>query len=290
MKFLPYLIAATLLVLTQMAWATDPCPPQKHLLEKVKNGTIDWSSYSVTVPLPPAAAQQPDQCVTEQFAVADKAYHKALSDLMAIISSLPLNSDHLVEDRLSADPLIKAQLEEIIATAPRLTSANNRKLGFKLDGAFLQLILPEEIKQLAEIQTVTPNNTPAPENRRPGAFTGLVVDARAVEAAPALVAEVIDENGRQVYGPAFVSRDFAVQYGAAIYAPCINASVKTRVGQKPLIIRALKAMGPQRSTLVISSGDASRLRSASSHLSFLRQARVVILLSEKQSPQIEGKP
>ncbi len=292
MKFLLYLTAATLLVLIPPAGAATPCPPEKSIVESRENGTVDWTLYSVTVPLPPVDTHQPDRDAAGHGLLPDNARQKALSDLMEILSSLPLDSDHLVADRLAANTLIKAQLEEIIASAPKTVPGENgtEALRFRLDGAFLQLILPEEIKQLAEIQTFAPNHTGSPEDRRLGAFSGLVVDARAVAAAPVLVPEIIDENGRQVYGPAFVSREFAVQYGAGIYTPCINEIVKNRVGPNPLVIRALKAVGLRKSTLVISNGDASSLRSASSHLSFMRQARVAILIREKQSRQIEGKP
>jgi len=287
MKFLLHFFVAVMFVLTQAAWAADPCPPERRLLQSVENGTVDWTLNSVKVPLVPDADP-----LAQNGSLAGKTYQQALSDLLGIVSGLPLDSGRLVEDRIAGDQLVKAQLEEIIATGPKLVRGEDgtATICLRLDGAFLQLILPDEIKQLSEIQTVSPNHTNNLQDQRPKVFSGLVVDARAVEAAPALVPEVIDENGRQVYGPAFVSREFAVQYGAGIYAPCINEIVKNRVGPKPLVIRALKAIGPHRSTLVISNGDASSLRGASSHLSFLRQARVAILIRDNQPRQIEGKP
>ncbi len=290
MKLLLYLIAATLLALAQTALAADPCPPQSHLLEPQGKGTVDWTYYAVTVPLPPGPGLQNDPLARQEVTPADTACRGAISNLLEIISGLRLDAGHLVRDRIAADPLIKAQLEEIVTTAARLVSNPAEALRFRLKGAFLQLILPEEIKQLAEIQTVAPPGTGDSKTSDPQPFSGVVIDALAIDTAPALVPTVVDENGRQVYGPPFVSREFAVQYGCGIYAPCMNETVKQRVGQRPLVIRALRAVGPSRSTLVISNGDASSLRSASSHLSLLRQAKVAILVRESQPRQIEGKP
>jgi hypothetical protein len=155
-------------------------------------------------------------------------------------------------------------------------------LQMNLHGGFTQLVLPEEIRQIEGIKQIKPganstgNNTASVSE----AYTGLLVDARNIEVRPALVFKILDENLEQVFGPAFVSREFVVQHGMAAYYTDIQAAkVDPRVAHRPLIVKALRTDWPSRCDIVISKTDASKLKSASPHLLFLKEARVVIVLS-----------
>ena len=89
---------------------------------------------------------------------------------------------------------------------------------------------------------------------------------------------LLDENGKQVYGPAFVSREFAVQQGLCRYITNTESALKSPiVGSNPLLVKGLRAEGTDRSTVVISNTDASRLLSMSENLAFLKQCRVIIV-------------
>ena len=88
----------------------------------------------------------------------------------------------------------------------------------------------------------------------------------------------MDENGKEVYGPAFVSREFAVQQGLSRYMTNTEAALNNPiVGNNPILVKGLRAEGNDRSRVVISNADASRLLSMSENLSFLKQCRVVIV-------------
>ncbi len=292
MKFFLSLIASFCVVMVGLTTASTDCQFNGRYLEQLDNGTIDWTDFKIT-------AWNSDNCtnldspqVNSQLASTGSFQPQAVTELMNIVLSLPVDSNSRVSDRISGNRLIRSQLEEIITSKPTTVLANDQTIAlqFNLKGAFLQLLLPEEIKQLSEIQTVTTKTKGKTSQQQPNKYSGLVIDARAIKASPALVPEIRDENGRQIYGTAFISREFAVQYGAGLYACCMNEKVKQKVGKNPLSIRALKAIGPNQSTLVVSNGDAAKLRSVSSHLSFLKQARVAILLSEENPPLDKGKP
>jgi hypothetical protein len=57
-----------------------------------------------------------------------------------------------------------------------------------------------------------------------------------------------------------------------------RAKFHQRVSDNPLIVKALKALGPGRCDFIISNADAAKLRSASEHLLFMRECRVIIVL------------
>jgi hypothetical protein len=63
------------------------------------------------------------------------------------------------------------------------------------------------------------------------------------------------------------------------YTPNIwQAKYDLRVADNPIIVRALKTVWPGRCDFIISNADADKLRSASEHLVFLRECRVIIVL------------
>jgi hypothetical protein len=91
--------------------------------------------------------------------------------------------------------------------------------------------------------------------------------------------KVLDETGKEVYGSAYVSREFAVQQGMSGYARDLTAAQSNpRVTNNPLTVKGIRTEGSGRSDIVVSNGDASRLRGVSENLSFLKKCRVMIVV------------
>jgi len=167
-------------------------------------------------------------------------------------------------------------------------------LRMPLQGGFTQLLLPTEVRQIPEIRVERPSAPasrpaaqsepnqalPEPETvMTPVVYTGLVVDARGLAARPAMAPRVLDEDGREVYGAAFVSREFAVQHGMAGYArDVVLAQENMRVAASPLTVKGIRTEGEGRADIVIPRSDANRLRAGSENLAFLKNCRVMIVL------------
>lgn len=110
-------------------------------------------------------------------------------------------------------------------------------------------------------------------------YTGLVLDARGIQARPAMSPKVVDENGQEVYGSMQVDREFAVQQGMSGYARDLTAAQSnSRVTNNPVTIKGLKSVGPGRSNIVISNADAQMIRAAAENLVFLKKCRVMVVL------------
>jgi hypothetical protein len=91
--------------------------------------------------------------------------------------------------------------------------------------------------------------------------------------------KVLDEDGREVYGSAFVSAEWATKFGIVGYAKDLEASKKNdRVAANPLVVKGTKASGTGGCDLVISNADAQGMRDMSKNLSFLEQCRVLIVV------------
>ena len=90
---------------------------------------------------------------------------------------------------------------------------------------------------------------------------------------------ILDEKGREVYGGAFVSREYAVQHGVCVYTRKLGMAMgDPRVAQHPMVVKGLRTERPGRIHILISDTDATRLRGAVEHLSFLKQGRVMIVV------------
>jgi hypothetical protein len=119
----------------------------------------------------------------------------------------------------------------------------------------------------------------APSSTAGGAFTGLIVDAKGLGVMPAMAPKVVDENGNEVYGSKYVSRDYAVQQGMVGYDKDVNAARNNqRVTNNPLIIKGLKAGGTNHTDVVVSDADAQRIHSAAQTQNFLDKCRVMVVL------------
>jgi len=111
-------------------------------------------------------------------------------------------------------------------------------------------------------------------------FTGLIIDARGLGVIPSLGPKVVDEDGKEIYGSAYVSRKFAVKWGMAGYTKTTEQAAKQtdRVGAAPGVIKALRGAGASKCDLVISNKDAQSVVAAAKSMKFLADCRVIIVV------------
>ncbi len=118
-----------------------------------------------------------------------------------------------------------------------------------------------------------------PKAKTQTVFTGLIIDCKGLNLKPALSPRILDESGKEVYGSAYVAREWAIKYGIAGYSREISDAAKLdRVGKTPGSIKAVKASGDNVTDVVISDADAAEIRSASQNLKFLSECRVVFVV------------
>ena len=260
--------------------------------EIIGPGSIDWWSgafLSTGTGLPPTKKGADSGSAREKAFNSSKT--QALKNMLALVMATRINAHSSVRDIASKDDHVMAKVESLINASKvvkqEYLSDGTIEIQIRMNmyGGFAQLILPKEIEQIETIKTVSAgeteslgNDSVSPPNEVTNHFTGLVVDAIGTQALPAMVPVILDENGKQVYGPAFVSREFAVQQGLCRYITNTESALKSPiVGSNPLLVKGLRAEGTDRSTVVISNTDASKLLSMSENLAFLKQCRVIIV-------------
>jgi hypothetical protein len=158
------------------------------------------------------------------------------------------------------------------------------RLRMPLYGNLAQIIMPLAIANppAPPAPSVPVPTAPAPAVTAPAApiaYTGMVVDARGIQARPAMSPRVFDEDGKEVYGSANVDREYAVQQGMSGYARDLTAAQSNqRVTANPVTVKALKTSGPGKSDLIISNADAQQIRASAENMTFMKKCRVMVVL------------
>ena len=262
------------------------------LVQVLNTGRIDWSAGKIMV-RGVAAPTTADHGGSPESpsATLDAARRIAQSNLIETASAIPINAVSRLADRMAQSTTFRDGLFSLAKNAS-LTRQEylsdgtvEIELTMNLTGGFSQFVLPEEIRQVDAVVTMNTAESDANKPMIPeggtdgGAYTGLIIDATGIGAKPSLVPVVVDESEDVVYGPAFVSREFAVSRGMSGFATTLAAARRDkRVGAQPLIIKAIRTRPTGKTDLVVSSADGARLRSSVVHLNFLKACRVSILM------------
>ncbi|HOO64363.1 MAG TPA: hypothetical protein PK364_10655 [Synergistaceae bacterium] len=102
--------------------------------------------------------------------------------------------------------------------------------------------------------------TPQPKGTK---ITGLVIDVRHLPLIPAMTFRVLDESGKEVYGLSFVDKERFLSSGLCDYQTNLDyAKNAPRVADRPLVVKAVKVVGPQNVDIVIPNSAASKIRSS----------------------------
>jgi hypothetical protein len=146
----------------------------------------------------------------------------------------------------------------------------------RIFGGFLQLVLPDDIRQIPKIN---PEIQAVPQIE-PGKipYTGLILDIRELAFEPVLYPVIISEQGDLIYSALFISREFAVQHGVCKYLCSMNNALQDpRVGSHPLVLKGLRIAGKDNTAVVISTADAKQIEKATERHLFFKQCRVIFV-------------
>lgn len=269
--------------------------PGSDFIEILPTGHINWSKNILTAKGVCPTAADAALAPRRQGIASETAYRTATHNLLQTVKDLRMDANHLVADIIHGNAQFSDRLVQMVDTAQVVQEKQSPDGAWEITvqipllGGFLQMMLPDGIKQVEPIKAVNGSRTGAnliPQSplleaipKDEGIYTGLVVDARGIGAKPAIVPVIVDESGKEVYGPAFISREYAVQFGVCQYMRADQAvATNPRVAPKALTAKGLRMLGGRNCDIVISNSDAAKVRDASANLTFLKQCRVIIIL------------
>ena len=269
------ILAAALLVCAAAlpAFAGD----DGSVVVKVGHGEVNWTGKTITVtgsgaPNLSKGAITPAQVRlgTERAAEMD-AYRKILE----IIKGVAVDSQTTVGAQMQASPEVKAKVEGVIKGMKRIDTKYYADGGVDvivqvtLDGPVTEAVVkPPEKKPEAAAAA------PAPA-KEAATFTGLVIDARGLKLIPALAPRVVDEAGKEVYGPSQIEPEILKSTGMVAYFLNLDSAKKNaKVTDNPVVVKAVKLLENGKSDLVVSKDDAAKITGAP----VLKKGRVVVVV------------
>src|SRR4030042_2944401 len=83
-----------------------------------------------------------------------------------------------------------------------------------------------------------------------GVYTGLIVDASDLSFTPSASPKILDEEGREIYGSAYLDKEWVEKHGVVGYAKSLtDGKANARVAGNPYVIKAIKVSGPNSKDL-----------------------------------------
>jgi hypothetical protein len=280
--------AAMILCLAGVAVGQDKVSASEWVEQMGNRGSVNWTDgyiEAVGIGAPPQRNIGTPQARPMALRAARVVAYR---DLLEAIKGVQVDSTTTVKDFTVESDAINTKVEGIVQGA-RVIKEEYMSDGtvevtvrMPMAGNFASVIVPRilERRQAARMPATpqAPATTPASGGE---VFTGLVVDARGIQARPAMSPRIMDEKGQEVYGSMTVDRECAVQQGMSGYARDLTAAQSNaRVTNSPVTVKGLKTEGAGRSDIVIANADAERIRASEGNQSFLKKCRVMIVLDQ----------
>jgi hypothetical protein len=251
-------------------------------VEGTAGAKVDWTTGELLVKGSGAPNMTLPTEAARRLSAEKAAKVDAQRNMLEAIQGVRVDAMTTVENFTATSDVIKTQVSGFLRGAslkgdPRYLSDGAVEVVYsiKLTGELADALLPK-----------TPSTPPAPiipsdTSNLPDAaqvYTGLIVDARGLNVKPAMAPKILNESGKEVYGSAWINRDWAVQQGMVGYLKDMGQAQKNdRVTDKPLVVKAVKTVG-ERVDVVISDADAYKIHGAAENLSFLQKCRVIVLV------------
>jgi len=271
---------------------------QGYVEQVGNNGSVNWTQQVMRAT--GIGAPNPNLPLPAQRASAiTAAKMDALRNLIAVVKGVNLSAETTVENAMVSSDVINSKVEgairgfRILDTRYMTTGDVEVEVEVPITGIVLDALLPGTFGGGAlTTGAVCPTcGQPLPAGSTvagvqstgyqaaSGVVTGLVVDARGLGVRPAMAPKVMDEQGQEVYGSKYVSREYAVDIGMVGYEKDIErARTNERVTNSPLIVKAVKASGPNKTDVVVSSADVARIHGAAGNMNFLQHCKVMFVL------------
>lgn len=123
--------------------------------------------------------------------------------------------------------------------------------------------------------TFLPPETPIKKSR----YTGLVIDATSISLVPQVLIGIYDETGKLIYGAAKVFYQAVADRGLVKYFGVLEAAKgDPRVGDNPLVVKAIAAGGDFNTDIIVSVEDGQRIINELDGTDVFANAKVIVVI------------
>ena len=254
------------------------------VVTQLDNGSINYSDQTIAavgIGFVPQNVINAGQARRMALRIAKQ---DALRQLIEIVNGVTLTSETTMSGAM-VDDVINTKVRGFIRGArqvgqPKYLSDTSVEVEFTVPMTGISdIILPPITVAAAPVNNTGVGGTAASPTATTGGVSGLIIDARGLKARPAMAPRILDQNGNAVYGPGKYDRKYAVSNGVAGYSKTLEAAQKDpRVSGNPLVIKGVAISGTNRTDIIVSNSDVSRIDVADRNGNVLKDCRVLILL------------
>ncbi len=266
-------LMSCLLFVSNLAFADDKAAVVEGDL-KLDHGQVNWTERTITATGSGAPDLKAPNVAVARLGAERVAKLDALRNILETLKGVRINSDVTVKNEMVTSSKMRTKIEGLVRSFKVLKTKYYSDGGvdlvvqMSLDGPLASTIVQEPGKKSQEV-----SSSGIAKN------TGLVIDARDLKLIPALAPKIMDESGKVVYSSEFVTKDALEQNGVVGYFRSVEAAKKAkRVGDKPLVIKALKTASDGKTDIVLSNADAEKLASKDANVKFLTEGKVIIVI------------
>jgi len=205
----------------------------------------------------------------------------ALRNALEIVKGITINSATTVNDRTVESDVVTTSIDGYLKGfeqqgKPKYMSDGTAELVIELpiDGDLANTLLPPAITDTPAVKKGL-----KPTNKKPS-FSGVIINCLGQKLTPSMVPTVFDEEGKEVYGVTTISRSSALKWGAAGYASTLDSAklAVDRIGKEPLVIKAVKVLGNNKTDVGISKKDAGTIRNNPANYGVLEECRIIFIV------------
>jgi len=256
-------------------------------------GRINWEDGYIEVTAGGTCNAEKAQNEAHCYSMALKtARLLAMEKLAEIIYGVRIDSDNLFVNEVEEDVTLKSETKGLIQGARELALEKTRfddgsiwvesTLGLTLNGGkgLSSVVVPWMQRKT---HTSPPSLFTASQVSRDvdSEGTGLIVDGSGLSLKPALAPRILVQGkDDELYGRVTIDREAAIKFGVVGYTDSVNKAraLSERVGEHPLVVRALETAGTHGSDVVISVDDGAKILSADMKNGFMKECRVVFVI------------
>ena len=213
-----------------------------------------------------------------------KAREKINLQLVRSIETIRVDDDYTIIQKIQNDPIFREKVNEYFQL-----EKSELKVNYNKDRVTVESVLPLKgqygLINFIDLEFGTEKfpELIAEDIVRPSNYTGLVLDARHLDAEPSLFPRITTEKGIEIYSYHLVNKNSVIDNGMVLYQSNPDEAINNkRVGKNPLYILALTTVGKNKTGYSITSDDAKSLLVSKETKNALRKCSVIILLQNKQ--------
>ena len=261
------------------------CVFAQGVVTQLDKGSINYSEQminAVGIGFVPSNAVNAGQARRMALRIAKQ---DAMRQLIEIVNGVTLTSETTMSGAM-VDDVINTKVQGFIRGArpvgqPKYLSDTSVEMEYSVPMSGISDIVLPPVTVPMSTQPANNSSTATTQSNPSSAsgITGIIIDARGLNARPAMAPRILDQNGNPIYGPGKYSRKYAVENGVAGYSKTLEAAQKDqRVMGNPIVVKGVATSGTNKTDITISNADVSKIDTANRNYKVLNDCRVLILI------------